>query len=315
MKEINELLERLWIPPQGDSWRGLATYPVYRRAHWQPDPERACHYVTLSEALASGQATVSELPSAHVPELLVTNQGPSLVLGLDGDELLGGKQNRVLNSTVLLGQGETRVPVSCVEQRRWRVTGRTDFRGGERLPHGLRAISHGHVAHSLRSHGGHASDQRAIWDQIAHGHQRAHTTSSTGALHDWYQAQDEVLRAYQEALPYPAHALGLVVGIGGRLAACDVFDQAKTAEIYWPRLIRACAAEALHGEQHRLPAEAPQTLLQGLVGCELKTFPSPSLGTDVRLDGQGLFGSALIHQSIVVHLSLFSHAIPSKTEV
>jgi hypothetical protein len=40
---------------------------------------------------------------------------------VDGDELVGAKQNRILNLTILVG-GEQKlvIPVTCVEQGRWR---------------------------------------------------------------------------------------------------------------------------------------------------------------------------------------------------
>jgi len=44
-----------------------------------------------------------------VPELLVINQGERAVLLVDGEELVGAKQNRVLNTSVLVrGKSETK---------------------------------------------------------------------------------------------------------------------------------------------------------------------------------------------------------------
>jgi hypothetical protein len=40
---------------------------------------------------------------------------------VEGEELLGAKQNRIVNATFLVaGKTEIVIPVSCVEQRRWR---------------------------------------------------------------------------------------------------------------------------------------------------------------------------------------------------
>ncbi|MDP9439382.1 MAG: hypothetical protein M3P49_11655, partial [Actinomycetota bacterium] len=51
----------------------------------------------LEDALEGGSLRVEELgESGSVPELRVVNGGPTAVLILEGDELIGAKQNRVV---------------------------------------------------------------------------------------------------------------------------------------------------------------------------------------------------------------------------
>ena len=81
-------------------------------------------YRTLKEALQQGTLTISEVTDGgSVPELKVINKGDMPVLLLDGEELAGAKQNRVLNTTILLDvNSETTIPVSCTEHGRWSYT-------------------------------------------------------------------------------------------------------------------------------------------------------------------------------------------------
>jgi len=59
-------------------------------------------YLTLQEALDQQQLKITEIDKGgSVPELKVTNTAAEYVLLLDGEELIGAKQNRVLNTTVL----------------------------------------------------------------------------------------------------------------------------------------------------------------------------------------------------------------------
>ncbi|MDP9437977.1 MAG: TIGR02452 family protein, partial [Actinomycetota bacterium] len=75
----------------------------------------------LEDALEGGSLRVEELDeSGSVPELRVVNGGSTAVLILEGDELIGAKQNRVANSSVLVAaESELVLPVSCVERGRW----------------------------------------------------------------------------------------------------------------------------------------------------------------------------------------------------
>jgi hypothetical protein len=80
-------------------------------------------YRLLDEALAEGCARVTEVSEAgRVPELRFINGGARPVLLRDGEELLGAKQNRILNLTVLAPDHQAIViPVSCVEAGRWQA--------------------------------------------------------------------------------------------------------------------------------------------------------------------------------------------------
>ena len=58
--------------------------------------------------------------AGQVSALKIVVKGDRPVLLLDGEELLGAKQNRVVNLTILApAQRTTVIPVSCVESGRW----------------------------------------------------------------------------------------------------------------------------------------------------------------------------------------------------
>ena len=65
--------------------------------------ERDVEYLTLDEALAGGWAQITEVSDAgQVSELKVVVNGDRPVLLVDGEELVGAKQNRILNLSLLV---------------------------------------------------------------------------------------------------------------------------------------------------------------------------------------------------------------------
>ena len=79
----------------------------------------------LGESLASnekGLVVVKEVSEGgSVPRLNLANLSNSYVLVNDGTQLVGAKQNRIVNATILIAPGtEVAMPVSCVEAGRWR---------------------------------------------------------------------------------------------------------------------------------------------------------------------------------------------------
>ena len=112
-------------------------------------------YLLAAEAVGAGLLTVTETSEAgSVPELLATSTADRPVLLLDGEELVGAKQNRILNTTVLLPpKSKIRIPVSCVEQGRWRHVS-PDFKTGPVSPSRMRARKSRDVHSSLRARDG-----------------------------------------------------------------------------------------------------------------------------------------------------------------
>ena len=146
--------------------------------------ERQADYLTLDEALERRSAHIVEVSEGgHVPELKIVNEGEWPVLLLDGEELLGAKQNRVINLTILVPAHRACViPVSCVESGRWRHVSR-DFAAAPRAQFAEgRAEKMRHVTSSLRADGSRSSDQREVWSHIAEKAARLGAESDTSAM-------------------------------------------------------------------------------------------------------------------------------------
>jgi hypothetical protein len=97
-------------------------------------PEHTCalDYALASEAMAAGTVAVSEVSEAgQVPALLADNCGELPALFLEGEEVRGGRQNRILHTSVLAAAGsQTCIPVICTQRGWWafQATGDGDSR-------------------------------------------------------------------------------------------------------------------------------------------------------------------------------------------
>src|SRR6185437_7800786 len=88
-------------------------------------------YRTLAQAIALGELVVTEAEQATVPTLRVITTGDVPVLIIDGEEVVGGNQNRVVNTSLLVpAPSKFDLPVSCVEHGRWSEA-RPAFEAGE----------------------------------------------------------------------------------------------------------------------------------------------------------------------------------------
>jgi hypothetical protein len=279
----------------------LGLVPVYSGE--QNDPVA---YRTLPDALGSGAATISEHTSASVPNLQLLNHADLPVLLLDGEEVAGGLQNRVVNTTLLIASTCVfDLPVSCIEHGRWHEV-RKNFETGEAAHPTLRRQKAEQVTAGFAAASAPLADQSAVWVEVAERHRRTGTRSPTSALRDAFVTRQRDLAIVERELRFPTdHPTGVVALVAGRAMCADLFDRSDTLRQYWSKLIRSYALEAIGEATEEPRLESARRLLSRPNGAVCRPFHSPGLGTDVRIAGNGVVGSSLVYANTVIHTALF----------
>lgn len=282
----------------------VAVIPMIGNGHSGPD------YLTMKEAMANHLLTVAEVTEGGtVPELKVINQADKPVLLLDGEELSGAKQNRVLNTTILLREkSETVIPVSCTEHGRWSYSSSHFEESGHIMSAKLRRIKNASVHENLKSMHSYRSDQGAVWDEIAIQACVNEVSSSTGAMKDILEAKQENMDAFLEHLPIVADQTGILVLVNGEVIGLDMVSRAAAFRVLYPKLIRSYVMDALT-EKPVKGKEASQgkadAFLKKAIECIENPFDSVGYGSDYRYEGKRIVGSALIHENTVIHMAFF----------
>jgi len=264
------------------AFRAITVLPL--RTHAPVDPP----WLLLPEALADGSAEVSEISEGgSVPTLHVINRGSRDVLLLDGEELVGAKQNRVLNTTVLVRAHSTlEVPVSCVEQGRWQYNGRRFSSSAHSLYASMRLKKAAQVHASLRLGQSFSSDQVAIWSDL--GERAKALKVKSAAMAGAFAARAPELDDYTAALAPGTDQVGALVYGGGAWWGMDVLAS--------PRLWRAPEGR---------PVETGMEGLTALLSASVEIFPSVGAGDDCRFTGSVVVGAALVVDDVVAHAMAF----------
>ena len=290
------------------SYKNLAIFPLLSTYSLDLD------YLLLDEALSEDLIEVVEVDKAgSVPELKVVNKSPTMVLILDGEELVGAKQNRIVNTTILIqGNSTIVIPVSCVEQGRWSYDS-PRFSSRERvMSPSLRAMKSEQVEFSLRSSGEYRSDQSAIWDEISEKAERRGAWSPSMAMAEIYEKDRPSIQEYTRHFSLMDSQVGAVFMINGEVVGMDSLGKPASFSKIFKKLVESYALDAVDGfnpEKEHKALKGPVTdFMKATRAAQIENHPSVGLGTDLRIESKKVTGFALSLDDQLLHLCVFARS-------
>jgi len=315
---LEALKQRLGSVKLGDgqAYRNIIMFPIL-----ETTPSSTLDYLTLSEALESRLLTVSELTAGgSVPELKVVNESEKVILLLDGEELAGAKQNRVLNTSVLVpGKQTIVIPVSCTEQGRWNYTSNVFSDSGSVMSSSARARKNRSVSCSLKESGDYRSDQGEVWASVQELHDAAKVSSPTMAMRDVYEAKKDKIEDALNTFTMSDGQVGLFAVINGKISGMDIISSASAFKHLHPKLVKSYVIDAEIGKESKAKPQMSRIIenathfIEDLPKCEEVKFKSVGLGEDFRYKTDNIVGSALVIESTVIHTAFFMIEAKSRT--
>jgi len=288
------------------AYKNLAVFPLVS------DYALDLDYLTLDEALDKDAIDVVELDrDGSVPELKVVNKSDGMILILDGEELVGAKQNRIVNTTILIaGRDTVVIPVSCVEQGRWSYKSKKFSSQKRVMSPRMRADKSEQVRFSLEISDDFNADQGAIWSDISAKASRMEAFSPSSAMSAIYEKKENSIKDYTGHFSLLKSQIGAVFMINGQVVGMDCFGKPDTFEKVFDKLVESYALDAIDTPEAKKESQADTDqatkFLQAPAACNLKPHPSVGLGTDCRLESNTITGFALAHYDQILHLSAFS---------
>ena len=304
MNHIQSALSQLHLG-QAQAFSNMAVFPLIATHAEAPD------YLVLEQALQSEVGHITEISEGgSVPELAFENKAAARVLLVDGEELIGARQNRILNISILVPAGKKlTIPVSCCEQGRWAYTGARKFASSDSsLFARAKAKKMLRVSESMRASGQRRSNQSEIWDDIAQKSTRLHVESGTSAMADMYSQHRSRLDDYVSAFQLQPGQSGAVVALDGKVVGLELFDSPATFSHFFHKLLKSFALDAIDVDQPVTcvpAAEIAKAFLEHLAAASAETFAALGDGEDVRLQGTDVVAGALVADGKLRHLAGF----------
>jgi hypothetical protein len=273
------------------------------------------------EALILKALEVSEIDGGTVNEIRIVNGCIFPIFIPEGVVFVGLKQNRALRTSILINsRQELHCPCHCVEAGRW--TSQTFYAEGSpyNLYSRLRTINLRYIGESLRNQERYKPDssksQQESWNNIRLMRQRkAQQTgrpiqSPAEDIADIYQDERQTLEDFITKLSCPQDAIGFIATMNGHVLTVELFGTTKLFNRNCKGILAGIALEATDREfcqelSHREPLTV-EALLRSIRVAHKDHFTAIGQGVDIRLETNNMVGAALVHESQLYHLEVFT---------
>ncbi len=283
---------------------GVSFFPIYLPGNKLPE-------------IATGDQAdceIDELDNAAVPKLSVHNRGDRPALLVEGEHFLGGKQNRMVNVTVLVPAAtKLEIPVSCLEQGRW-GRARSYRRAPSFTPAKVRSRHQRAVHASMRDAGSRRGDQGAVWNDVHLLLDEHSMHSPTGAAADVdavYERDRKRSSAVEELTrggPLPGQC-GVAVAHGRWVTAIELFGAPHLLRAHWSGIVRSHLIGSASPNGRPSPS-AVLSLIQRFGSLRTNAVQGVGLGVERRGENRWLTGQALTLDQSFVHGAAFAQEAP-----
>ena len=269
------------------------------------------HYITLSHAYENKVVEVKETSEeGSVSELLFINNSDTPILIIEGQELLGAKQNRIINVSILVPAHISMViPVSCCERSRWGFRSNREFSLSDRMTFSKARRNKMRSVNERWESGDTAdSDQQEVWQDMDVKFAKMNVNSSTDSMGDFYDTYSERINQYVKSFASENNDKGIIAAINGKIVSMEFFDRNTSFKDNLSKIIRGLAADAIEEQKTSLIATKKQAedFVENVHASRINELGSIGLGSQYKINGDAQLGQTLIFNNQIVHFIVFT---------
>lgn len=286
----------------------IAMMPVFS------DQRCNIEYLTIDEAVKIGGLRITEVSvGGSVPYLNAENLCDKLILLIDGEELIGARQNRILNLSILLKpKSVSTIPVSCVERGRWSYK-TLEFRPSEyMMPVKARAQKTKSVSLNIAACASPMSEQYLVWEEVSVLHKKAGTRSPSEASYDVFLQKKREIERFLNSLKSENGQIGYLLFVEDKPQVLEIIPNPKKYASYHRKFAAASVIDAIGDKLMDISTQKDidynsltGNFINSIMACKEIEFNPVGCGINLRYDSDAVVGAALIYEKSVMHAVFF----------
>lgn len=263
----------------------------------------------LKKGLQMGLVEIGELENANVNTLNVTNNAITPLLILDGEELIGAKQNRIANATYIIPpKTNMQIKVSCTESGRWNYTTNHFKYSGHFAEANLRKAKAQDVTESLKTNGIRESNQSRVWNRISEVSNTLKVKSKTSAMREIYTNNKAKINEYLDNFKDENDTIGSIILINNKVSGIELLFNRTLYKQNHRKLIESYIPEAIEQKNEDYDNESNidvDKFINEVVTSKIEQYEPDGIGVDVRIESEDIIGSTILLENNPINASFF----------
>ncbi|MBO6123868.1 MAG: tubulin-like protein [Methanobrevibacter sp.] len=220
--------------------------------------------LTLKKGLELGLVNVKECDTSQVNTIIVKNNAITPLILIDGEEIIGGDQNRIVNSTILIDAGsKMKIPVSCSEKNRWAF--KSEFKQSEYMANYNTRRAKEYASRVSNSY------QDVIWSSIDCLEVENDYASPTSAMEESYKnikaTQNEIIKQFK----IMDGQTGVLIMVDGEIKGFELFLNSGIYRDFHEKIIKSYLIDSkIKNNMFAVNIEAAREVISHAFDCSSK---------------------------------------------
>ena len=255
--------------------------------------------LTLKKGLELGLVEVKECETSQVNTVIVKNHSVTPLILIDGEEIIGGDQNRIVNSTILIdAESEMKIPVSCSEKHRWAY--KSEFKHSDYIAN-YKTRRAKEYASRVSS-----SFQDVIWSSIDSLEMEQDYASPTSAMDGSYEnikaSHNEILKQFKVI----AGQTGVLIMVDGEIKGFELFLNSEIYREFHEKILKSYLIDSkIKNAQFTINIEAAQEVIDNAYDSSFEKKKNNGLESAYTFENDAGLGTLYLFKDKIIHWSYF----------
>ena len=262
-------------------------------------PNYKLDIITLKKALELGLGEVKECEQSTVNTLIVENKSVTPLILIDGEEVVGGDQNRLVNSTILVApKSEMKIPVSCTERGRWAY--KSEFKNSDYI------ANYETRRAKMRASGKQHFLQSIVWSSIDCLEDANEYKSPTSAMSESYENLKIDHNEFIKAFNIENNQNGVVIIINGEIKGFELFLNSEIYKEFHEKILKSYLIDAKNeNTTFSINIDEVKSVLDNAITSNFEKKESEGLEEVYEFENESGFGKLYSYSQEIIHWSYF----------